>query len=101
MKWDLCLTTCQELLFFSFSIFVWLFDVKKNKKKAQGFYQVQKVPILPLLRLVLFQILVDHMQKLSTYKCMLTTLSVNLFFTLLLVLGVACSLRCIFEEKGR
>lgn len=28
---------------------------------------------------VLFQVLVDHVEKLAAYKCMLTTLSINLF----------------------
>lgn len=64
---------------FSFSTFVWLFDVKK--KKGPGFLSSTESTYITTSQtcVVLLQILADHVQKLTAYKCMLTTLSVNLF----------------------
>lgn len=82
MKWDLCLTTCQELLLFSFSRFVWIFDIKKNLKGPRFLSSTESTDTTTChcqTCVVFFQILVDHVEKLAAYKCMLTTLSINLF----------------------
>lgn len=77
---NLCLTTCVQLLLFSFSRFVWLFDVKKKKKsKVSIQYEYRKYHIYNIspsqTPVVFVQIPVDHVEKqLAAFKCILTTL---------------------------
>lgn len=96
MKWNLCLTTSQELLFFSFSRFVWLFDVKRPKvsvkcRKYQYYHFSDLCCFVsssgrPRGKTCCLQMYADHF--------------INQFiFTSLLIFGVAWNLRCIFEKR--
>lgn len=103
MKWDLCLTTCQELLLFSFSRFVWFFDVKKKFKRPKVSVKYRKYRYYHLSLSDLCCFLSDSGRPCGKTCClqMYADHFINQFiFTFLVIFGVACTLRRIFEEKA-
>lgn len=84
---------------FSFSTFVWLFDVKKKRPKVSFKYRkylyyhfsdlccFASNSSRPCAKTYCLQMYADHFIS-------------QFVFIFFLISGVACSLRCIFEEKG-